>query len=193
MSEACPGRTSLIAVGPSFSNSGITRCCFLFFGSLNLILRSCGCIGTCRRTCRTLGRKMRDRVWSCTSCWVIFFPLFHNRCGRRRTALMRTITNLLNGQNPFSYQNLHFFHINEGTSVLNFCLKSRVFLVYFWVGSSWLLMHWGFILIQSIIQNWNQKEIWIILWELWERKERSLNGSGRGFCGKHRGEFEEVN
>lgn len=38
------------------------------------------------------------------------------------------------------------------TSVLYFCLKSRVFFVYFWLEIVWILMHYGFILIQSIIR-----------------------------------------
>jgi hypothetical protein len=44
--------------------------------------------------------------------------------GKRTLEVREKITNLLNGQNPFSYKNLHFYNKND--KYLSFIFDSKV-------------------------------------------------------------------
>lgn len=81
---------------------------FWFFIHLWLVLKFCASIDICLRIYMNHFWKSSSKVWFCTWNLKPFCRGFNSDYGQMHTRNEGNITNLLKGQKPFSYQNLHF-------------------------------------------------------------------------------------
>ena len=91
----------------------ITRSDFWFFIHPFAGRNFCANIGIYHRICKNHYRRNYGKVLSYTSNLEGFCLLFLLHCEQRRTKIKQNVTNLLKGQNPLSYQNLHLYMIEK--------------------------------------------------------------------------------
>lgn len=102
------GLTVVICVPLNLKNCMIIHCCCEFLTHPLNLREVCASIDICHRIYRIHFQNNCGMVLSYTSSLTSSCLWFLISCERKRTEITKRNTNLLNGQNPFSYQNLHF-------------------------------------------------------------------------------------